>query len=134
MASLMIQTGIPAHRVKVCAGYVQESPTAPQGGHAYCAYLADRRGGHQDWVVIDWCYFEDSEFAPEDKPLAKNGGYNACYQSLWFTFNNEFSWNQEGLEIDARRISRNRSTSSKQERSNELTLKSVMKKIKTKVE
>ena len=133
MASLMIQTGIPAYRVKVCAGYVQESPTAPQGGHAYCIYLADRRGGHQDWVVIDWCYFEDSELAPENKPLAKNGGYNGCYQSLWFTFNNEFSWNQEGLELDARRISRDRSTSSKPERSDEITLKSVMKKIKNKV-
>jgi len=134
-ASLMIQCGIPAYRVKMCAGYVQESPTAPMGGHAYCIYLADRRWGEQDWVVTDWCYYEDSYLAPEHKPLAKKGGYNGCYQELWFTFNNEYSWNQEGLEMDARRISRNRSsTSSNQQWSTESSsLKNVMNKIKDKV-
>jgi hypothetical protein len=109
MASLMIQAGIPTYRVKVSAGYVQESPTAPQGGHAYCIYLADRGSDEQDWVVMDWCYFQDPHLAPEEKPLARAGGYNGCYQDIWFTFNNEYSWNQESLEIEARRISRNRS-------------------------
>lgn len=107
IASLMIKAGIPAYRVKVAAGYVQASPTAPQGGHAYCVYLADRNDGTQDWVVMDWCYYEDSNIAPKDKPLARRGGYRGCYKDLWFTFNNEFSWNQTDLEIDARRISRN---------------------------
>jgi len=143
IASLMIQAGIPAYRVKVCAGYVQESPTAPQGGHAYCIYLADRERDRQDWVVLDWCYFEDSELAPEDKPLARKGGYNGSYGSLWFTFNNELSWNQAGLEIDARRISRNRSTTSTSSdstsvsesiQSAEPTLKKVMEKIKAKMQ
>lgn len=134
-ASLMIQCGIPAYRVKVCAGYVQESATAPMGGHAYCIYLADRRWGEQDWVVTDWCYYEDSHLAPEYKPLAKEGGYNGCYQELWFTFNNEYSWNQDRLEIDARRISRNSSsTPANQQWSTESSsLKSVMNKIKEKV-
>jgi len=104
MASLMIQAGIPAYRVKVCAGYVQESPTAPQGGHCYCY-----------------------------KPLAKNGGYNGCYQELWFTFNNEYSWNQDSLEVDARRISRNRSTPLKETFPVTTSLKSVMTKIKDKI-
>ncbi|HDN25923.1 MAG TPA: transglutaminase domain-containing protein [Thioploca sp.] len=132
-ASLMIQAGIPAHRVKVCAGYVQESPTAPQGGHAYCIYLADRRWGAQDWVVMDWCYYQDPETPPEYKPLAKEGGYNGNYHELWFTFNNEFSWNQDGLEIEARRISRSQSsTPLKEEKPVEMSLKSVMTKIKSK--
>lgn len=134
MASLMIQAGIPAYRVKVCAGYVQASSTAPQGGHAYCIYLADRRDGSQDWVIMDWCYYEDSLTAPEDKPLARHGGYQGCYQELWFTFNNEYSWNQDSVEIDARRISRNQSaTPLKETMSVEMNLKSVMKKIKGKV-
>ncbi|MDM8564396.1 transglutaminase-like domain-containing protein [Candidatus Halobeggiatoa sp. HSG11] len=106
IASLMLKAGIPAYRIKVAAGYVQASPTAPQGGHAYCVYLADRSYGNQDWVVLDWCYYEDSRIAPEDKPLARRGGYRGCYKDIWFTFNNEFSWNQSSLEIDARRISR----------------------------
>jgi len=134
MASLMIQCGIPPYRVKICAGYVQESATAPQGGHAYCIYLADRRGGNQQWVVMDWCYYEDSYSAPEDKPLAKEGGYNGCYQDLWFTFNNELSWNQEGLEVDARRISRNQSTPpTAGTTAGALSLKGVMEKIHNKV-
>lgn len=133
IASLMIQAGIPAYRVKVCAGYVQESPTAPQGGHAYCIYLADNKGSSKNWVVLDWCYYEDSDLTPEDKPLAKAGGYNGCYQDIWFTFNNEFSWNQESLEIEARRISRSQSTPLREHMPVEMTLKSVMKKIKDKI-
>jgi hypothetical protein len=131
MASLMIQTGIPAYRVKVAAGYVQESPTAPLGGHAYCIYLADRKNQEQEWVIMDWCYYEDSPLAPESKPLAKLGGYNRCYSDIWFTFNNEYSWNQEGLEIEARRISRSRATLPQQR--NIVSLSNVINKIKSKV-
>ncbi|MCK5720697.1 MAG: hypothetical protein KAH84_12230 [Thiomargarita sp.] len=133
MASLMIQAGIPSYRVKVCAGFVQESPTAPQGGHAYCIYLADKDREQQSWVVIDWCYYEDSQLSPENKPLAKHGGYNSCYKDLWFTFNNEYSWNQSGLEIDARRISRNRSNSLPTNFSTQSALKQVLKNIEQKV-
>jgi hypothetical protein len=104
MASLMINCGIPSYKVKVAAGYVRESPTAPQGGHAYCIYLAS----DNNWRIMDWCYFEDSTLPVLQKPLAKDGGYNKCYQECWFTFNNEFSWNQTSLEITATRISNNR--------------------------
>jgi hypothetical protein len=131
MASLMIQAGIPSYRVKICAGYVQESPTAPQGGHCYCIYLADRGWRKQEWVVLDWCYYEDPDVAPEKKPLAKNGGYKGYYQSLWFTFNNEYSWNQEGLEIEARRISRNKSDTPAIQMNT--SIKTVMKKIQDKI-
>ena len=131
IASLMIQAGIPAYRVKICAGYVQESPTAPQGGHAYCIYLADTSSWNQDWVVMDWCYYEDSDIAPSNKPLAKNGGYNGNYQELWFTFNNEFSWNQEGLEINAQRISREQSLTEKMAVGT--SVKSVVAKVHDKV-
>lgn len=104
MASLMINAGIPAYRVKVAAGFVQAAPGALQGGHAYCIYLADRPDSErgQEWVVNDWCYLEDSKIPQELKPLAKDGGYNGCYKEVWFTFNNEFSWNQTALEISGR--------------------------------
>lgn len=104
MASLMIVAGIPNYRVKVAAGYVQPEPTAPQGGHAYCIYLADMPNGEQEFVIMDWCYYEDSALPPCQKPLAKNGGYNGTYQDIWFTFNNEYSWSEGPVEINSNRV------------------------------
>lgn len=98
ITSLLINAGVPSWRCKVAAGYVQSSPTAPQGGHGYAIYLAN----DGEWRILDWCYYEDSRTRVQDKPLAKNGGYNNCYKETWFTFNNEFSWNQESLRLGAR--------------------------------
>lgn len=104
IATLCIAAGIPAWRIKVAAGNVQDSPTAPEGGHAYCIYLADRVDQPEKlaWVILDWCYYEDSSWPIEKRPLAKNGGYKNCYKDTWFTFNNQFSWNQTALSIDGR--------------------------------
>ena len=55
ITSLCIAAGVPSYRVKVSAGYVQSAPTAPQGGHAYCIYLAD----DEDWRIIDWCVVDN---------------------------------------------------------------------------
>ncbi len=98
ITSLCVAAGIPSWRVKVAAGYVQSSPTAPQGGHAYCLYLAE----DGDWRILDWCYYEDSKLPVNQKPLAKNGGYKGCYKDVWFTFNNEYSWNQKNLTVGGR--------------------------------
>jgi hypothetical protein len=110
IAGLMRHAGIPAYRVKVAAGEVQTSPTAPTGGHAYCIYLADKEadGKKQNWIILDWCFFEDSNLSINRKPLAKEGGYKNAYKDVWFTFNDEFSWNQNSLRINAERISNNR--------------------------
>jgi hypothetical protein len=93
-ASLMINAGIESWRVKSAAGYVQESATAPQGGHCYCLFLADRPESERklEWVIMDWCYLEDSRLPPEKKPLAKDGGQQNNYKDTWFTFNDQFSW------------------------------------------
>lgn len=98
ITSLCIAAGIPSWRVKVCAGYVQSSPTAPQGGHAYCLYLAD----DGEFRILDWCYYEDSRIQVSQKPLAKNGGQRNSYKDVWFTFNNEYSWNQTSLTVSSR--------------------------------
>lgn len=104
IASLCINAGIPAWRIKVCAGNVQDAPTAPEGGHAYCIYLADDPTDEKkfNWKIIDWCYLEDSDLAMDKKPNAKDGGAQNCYKDVWFTFNNEHSWNQTAVEIDGR--------------------------------
>jgi hypothetical protein len=101
MASLMINAGVPAWRVKVAAGMVQPEPTAPQGGHAYCIFLADRPEG-LDWEIHDWCYYEDTAIPTGQKPLAKNGGQRNAYKEVWFTFNNEISWSQGPVELNNR--------------------------------
>lgn len=98
IASLCINAGIPEWRVKVAAGYVQPKPTAPQGGHGYCIYLAD----DGEWRILDWCYYQDSHLPIKEKPLAKNGGQNNSYKQIWFTFNGQYSWNQMSISLGNR--------------------------------
>jgi len=93
IASLAINAGIPPFRVRVVAGMVQEAPTAPEGGHGYVSYL---RESDNQWVVIDWCYFEDSQIPVPQKPLQKNNQY---YKQIWFSFNNEFSWGDRKMDF-----------------------------------
>jgi hypothetical protein len=117
IANLLINAGIPSWRVKVCAGYVQADPIVDpsdeeQGGHAYCIYLADRPNSERklEWVVLDWCYLQDPEIPIEKKPLAGNGGMEGAYKDVIFTFNDEYSWAQNALEVMEGRISKNRQT------------------------
>jgi hypothetical protein len=70
---------------------VQPAPTAPQGGHGYVSYL---RESDNQWVIIDWCYLEDSAMSVEQKPLHKNNEY---YKDIWFSFNNEYSWSRQPI-------------------------------------
>ena len=93
IATLAINAGVPPFRIRVVAGNVQEAPTAPEGGHGYVCYL---RESDNQWVVVDWCYFEDSNTSVKDKILLKDNSY---YKKMWFSFNNQFSWCNEQLEF-----------------------------------
>ena len=98
IASLILNALPKEHhwRVRVCAGWVQAAPTAPQGGHGYVTYC---RCCDNEWVVIDWCYLEDSSTGVENKPLHKN---NKPYKDIWFSFNNEFVWSHTDLSAAGR--------------------------------
>jgi hypothetical protein len=115
IAALAINAGIPNYKVKVACGYVCSGNISGDtydtlkhsngkcdgqscGGHAYCIYLAS----DNEWRIIDWCYWADYNTSMLQKPLAKNGGYNNYYKDIWFTFNNEYSWNQKSLNITGR--------------------------------
>jgi len=113
MGNLLLNAGIPSWRVKIAAGYVQEAPTAPQGGHAYCLYLADDATDEKklSWVVLDWCYAEDSRVAIENKPRARNGGVGGYYKDVWFTFNDSCSWAGHPIQIFDGRISKDHTVS-----------------------
>lgn len=83
-------------RVRVAAGWVQESPTAPQGGHGYCTYC---RMTDSEWVALDWCYFEDSRIRVADKRLHKN---NVRYKDIWFSFNRMYSYSHTKFDLTGR--------------------------------
>jgi len=88
MASMLL-TALPASdswRVRVAAGIVQAAPTAETGGHAYVTYC---RCSDNEWVALDWCYYEDSHISVADKPLIKDVHF---YKQTWFSFNHEKAW------------------------------------------
>jgi hypothetical protein len=111
MTALGINAGIPSYRLKVAAGdvtnreYVKKNNLPDsyisEGGHAYCIYLAS----DNQWRILDWCYYNDASVPMLSKPLAKNGGFENCYKDTWFTFNDQYSWNQKELDIKVAHIS-----------------------------
>lgn len=95
IASLALNCGVPSFRLRINAGMVQEAPTAPQGGHAYVSYL---RECDNQWVVIDWCYFEDSAVPISSKVLHKDNQY---YKNVIFSFNDKFSWADQPFDFQS---------------------------------
>jgi len=92
IASLLILSGIPSYRVKVCAGWVKSGDG--QGGHAYCIYLAD----DQEWYILDWCYWYSESV--KNFLIKPHKEQTDKYYDIWFTFNNEYSWSQKNLVVD----------------------------------
>ncbi len=128
IASLLINAGVPAWRVKVAAGYVQAEPTAPQGGHAYCLYLAD----DNEFRILDWCYYQDSRIPIKDKPLAKDGGQRNAYRDVWFTFNNQHSWAGGPLTVFDSRMSKQQSAKKEEVLKEEDGSNDIIKKVEVK--
>ena len=96
IASLAVNSGVvPAFRIRVVAGMVQPEPTAPQGGHAYISYL---RESDNQWVAIDWCYYEDSAIPMPQKQILK---HNLVYKDVWFSFNHVYSWSNALLQFES---------------------------------
>jgi len=93
LASLLINAGIPSWRVRVTAGLVSTGRNAPDGGHAYVTYC---RESDNNWVVLDWCYLEDSSIPVNKKPLFKD---KKNYKKIWFSFNNNYSWAHYNIDV-----------------------------------
>jgi len=90
--SLMIGSGIPQFRVRCNAGYVLDQ-NGQQQGHCYTSYC---RETDNNFVILDWCFLEDSNILISEKKLAKN---NDRYKDLWFSFNNLYSWSYKSYDI-----------------------------------
>lgn len=92
IASMMRIAGVPAYRIKVCAGWVQDPRNKNNWcGHAYTIYLTDQG----KWVCLDWCYW------PDRTPMKDRKAHSELekYKEIWFTFNDEFSWSQKSTKI-----------------------------------
>lgn len=98
IASLILNALPKAHhwRVRVAAGWVREAPTAPQGGHAYCTYC---RTTDNEWVPIDWCYFQDSGVPVSGKILIRD---RTVYQDVWFSFNHLHAYSHTNFKLEGR--------------------------------
>lgn len=91
LASLMRIAGIPAYKVKVCAGWVKTR--TGRGGHAYVIYLAD----DGEWYPLDWCY-HGIESVNNFKVIPHKE--NDRYEEIWFTFNDKWTWAQNNTKIN----------------------------------
>jgi hypothetical protein len=98
MASLIANCVPYEHqwRVRVVAGWVDAGTNAEQGGHAYCVWC---RTSDNQWVILDWCYVEDSVLPVIDKPLAKDV---RMYRDIWFSFNSQWAWSHVNLDCAGR--------------------------------
>jgi len=96
ICSMLIESGFEPWRVRNTCGWVQESPTAPQGGHSYCTLVTqDNRV-----VPVDWCYLPQLQTL-DKRPTVKD---LAFYKDVWFSFNNEFCWSHENQTTFSGRV------------------------------
>jgi predicted transglutaminase-like cysteine proteinase len=94
IANIMVKSGIPYYRVRVCAGNVNG------GGHAYCVYC---RETDNEWVVMDWCYW------PNNLPVAKRPTHKQERNYfdkeknyyVWFSWDKKYTYAKEELTSTA---------------------------------
>lgn len=79
--SVLRKAGIPSHRLRLNAGLVYYNGS--KTGHAYITYYSDKKG----WVILDWCYYPN-----ESLYLRKSWKTAKKYFSVWFSWNEEFVW------------------------------------------
>jgi len=91
MASVILTVMSPLDnwRIRCSAGKVKVGQGAETGGHMWLTYC---RETDNQWVIVDWCYHEDSDVAVADKLLAK---HNENYVETWFSFNNIYAWSHD---------------------------------------
>ena len=84
IANILVRSGVPWYRVRVCAGSVKG------GGHAYCVYC---RETDNEWVVLDWCYWYNN------KPVSERPTHHEMqnYMDKDLNFYVWFSWDLKNI-------------------------------------
>lgn len=98
IASLLLNTLPPQAywRVRLVAGWVQDKPDTRSYGHCYVAYC---RTTDNEWVTLDWCFYQDSNVLVHNKPLLKNRGQ---YGDAWFSTTCDFAYSHEAIRLTGR--------------------------------
>jgi transglutaminase-like putative cysteine protease len=97
LMTLMALAGIPAWKRKVCAGFVK-ADNSKVAGHAYVIYF---RTDFFAWFVCDWCFWPSltMDAWKEGVPHKELSQYFPKPDSIWFTFNETFSWAQHDTVV-----------------------------------
>lgn len=90
--ALAITAGVPAWRLKLCAGNVKSPQTGKLGGHAYLIFLRN----DMTWCAVDGTYYP-SKLRLHLRKKHKEIEY---YKDIWWTANSEFSWSQKDTNIE----------------------------------
>lgn len=97
LISLALNAEIDPWRIRMVAGAVKVSETAPEGGHGYCVYISEEENNTP--YALDWCFYQDSEKDFKFKvPLREN----LLYRDVWFSFNHLSSWGSRGKVVQGR--------------------------------
>ena len=96
--------GVPANRLLICAGNVNDPRLNKKAGHCWLAYKPSEYP--LNWVFLDWCYYVDTNaieqrplYTIRDKKITANtleqGNWQKTesnYIDLWFAFNENVSF------------------------------------------
>lgn len=92
IANSMINSGIPAWRVRLNAGDVEHPDASTKKiGHAYVTYFTEK---DSRWVVLDWCYWADSDVMN----LKRYWDQAKKYFGIWFSWTNRDIFKGEILD------------------------------------
>jgi len=82
------------HRLKCVAGNINQRSSIPSGagGHFYCNWLHSTA----EWFTVESTYYRKNAINMFDKIPQK---LNNLYGTIWFTFNEEYSWAQHSLTV-----------------------------------
>jgi hypothetical protein len=74
--SLALNAGVPPSRLRTYGGIVETKGYAPFGGHGWTAY---QRESDDEWVVLDWCYYPNTDPIAERPTMAEDLKYFEDY-------------------------------------------------------
>ena len=95
IASMLLNAGIPAYRVRIAAGLVKAGKAAETGGHAWCTYTMGTEAEAAKTVALDWCYYANKLNFAQRPNLSEDNNYI----EIWFSWNHQYSWARQPLEV-----------------------------------
>lgn len=97
LANILVKSGVPYYRVRICAGSVNG------GGHAYCVYC---RETDNEWVVLDWCYWPNDLPVHQRKTHKQERNYFDSERNfyVWFSWDLKNIYAKETLSTEAAKI------------------------------